>query len=74
MDDLQAIATLKQGNLIGLEVLVRRYQTKALQSALMIVQDQAAAEDVVHQSFLKVYDNIRSSGMGILSLPGSSAL
>lgn len=59
MDDMQAIANLKQGNLIGLEVLVQRYQNKALQSALMIVHDQQQAEDVVHQSFLKVYDNIK---------------
>ncbi len=59
MDDSNAIANLKRGNLIGLEVLVRRYQYKALQTALMIVREDSLAEDVVQQSFLKAYDNIR---------------
>lgn len=58
MDDANAIANLKRGNLIGLEVLVRRYQHKALQTALMVVREEALAEDVVQQSFLKAYDNI----------------
>lgn len=58
MDDRQAIANLKQGNLSGLEVLVRRYQQKALHTALMIVRDEPLAEDVVQQSFIKAYENI----------------
>lgn len=58
MDDSNAIANLKRGNLIGLETLVRRYQYKALQTALMIVREQPLAQDVVQQSFLKVHDNI----------------
>lgn len=59
MDDQQAIANLKQGSLIGLEVLVKRYQQKALQTALMVVKDKSIAEDVVQLSFIKAYENIR---------------
>jgi len=59
MDDQQAIAYLKQGNLNGLEVLVKRYQQKALQSALMVVKDKSIAEDVVQASFIKAYENIQ---------------
>jgi len=59
MDDKQAIANLKQGKLIGLEVLVKRYQHKALQTALMVVKDKSMAEDVVQLSFIKAYENIQ---------------
>jgi len=59
MDDKQAIANLKQGKLIGLEVLVKRYQHKALQTALMVVKDRSLAEDVVQLSFIKAYENIQ---------------
>lgn len=69
MDDKQAIANLKQGSLIGLEVLVRRYQQKALQAALMIVHDKAMAEDIVQQSFIKAYENIQNFQDGQLFPP-----
>jgi len=59
MNDQQAIAYLKQGKLIGLEVLVKRYQQKALQTALLVVKDQSMAEDVVQLSFIKAYENIQ---------------
>ena len=59
MEDQQAISILKQGDINGLQVLVKRYQQKALQTALMIVKEKSVAEDVVQISFIKVYDNIQ---------------
>ncbi len=43
----QAIIQLRQGNIDGLEFLVRQYQTQALRVAYLITFDQALAEDVV---------------------------
>lgn len=57
-DDIQAIRLLKQGNLYGLEVLVQRYQVKAVRVAFLITHDHALAEDVVHTVFIRVYERI----------------
>jgi RNA polymerase sigma-70 factor, ECF subfamily len=54
MDEQKAIARLKQGDLAGLEFLVRQYQVKAVHTAYLVVGDRAAAEDVVHTVFLRV--------------------
>ena len=59
MDDLQAIRRMKNGAMDGLEHLVMRYQVKAVRAAFMIVQDESAAEDVVQETFLTLYRNIR---------------
>ena len=53
-----AIAQLKQGHLAGLEVLVRRYQVRALHAALVIVRDRMVAEEVVQQAFLNAAQKI----------------
>lgn len=58
MDETQAIAQLKRGNLDGLEALVRRYQGKAVHSAYLIVCDRRIAEDVVQAGFLKAVEHI----------------
>jgi RNA polymerase sigma-70 factor (ECF subfamily) len=58
VDDLQAIVALKRGEVGGLEVLVRRYQLRALRAAYLIVRDQALAEDLVQTAFLRAYDRI----------------
>ncbi len=59
MDDLQAIQRLKEGDIGGLEILVARYQEKAVRVAFLITQDQALAEDVVQETFLRLYQRIR---------------
>jgi RNA polymerase sigma-70 factor (ECF subfamily) len=58
MDETQAIALLKQGDLSGLEVLVHCYQVKAVYSAYLIVHDQHLAEDIVQAAFLRAIDKI----------------
>lgn len=54
----QAITHLKQGNVAGLAVLVQKYQVKAVHAALLIVRDQATAEDIVQDAFLQAYRKI----------------
>ena len=68
MDEQQAIALLKQGDLTGLEFLVRQYQAKAVHTAYLIIGDPALAEDIVQSAFLRIaqkidqYDAQRSFG------------
>ncbi len=58
MDEQQAITRLKQGDLAGLEFLVRQYQVKAVHTAYLIIGDFAVAEDVVQTVFLRVAHKI----------------
>jgi RNA polymerase sigma-70 factor, ECF subfamily len=59
MDDLQAIRRLKAGDMGGLEVLVARYQHKAVQTAYLITHDEQLAEDVAQETFVRIYQRIR---------------
>ena len=54
-DDLQAIHRLKSGDIGGLELLIARYQEKALRTAFLVTHDQAMAEDVVQEVFVRFY-------------------
>jgi RNA polymerase sigma-70 factor, ECF subfamily len=58
MEEYQAIARLKQGDLTGLEALVQQYQTLAVHAAYLIVADRSVAEDIVQAAFLKVASKI----------------
>ncbi len=58
MDDLQVIQRLKNGDIGGLEALVTRYQAKAVRVAFLITHDQALAEDVVQETFVRLYRRI----------------
>lgn len=49
---------MKRGDLSGLEFLVRKYQTKAVYAAYLVLQDRQSAEDVVQSAFLRVYERI----------------
>lgn len=60
MDDSQAIQKLKKGDIGGLEFLISRYQVRAFRTAVLIVHDEALAEDVVQETFLRIYRNIRN--------------
>lgn len=59
MDDLQAIQRLKNGDIGGLEVLVTLYQIKAVRTAFLITHDESLAEDVVQDTFMRIYHHIR---------------
>ncbi|HIQ01323.1 MAG TPA: RNA polymerase sigma factor [Anaerolineales bacterium] len=58
MEEREAIARLKRGDIGGLEVLVRRYQVQAVRAATLIVRDREIAEDIVQSAFLRAYERI----------------
>lgn len=58
MNEYDAISFLKKGNIIGLKVLVKNYQSQAIRTAYFIIQDKNLAEEVVQDAFLRVYERI----------------
>lgn len=58
MDDQAAISRIKQGDLNGLAVLVKRYQVKGVYAAYLVLQERSSSEEVVQNAFLKVYEKI----------------
>lgn len=58
MDDQIAISRLKQGDLNGLEILVNRYQVRAVRAAYLVLYDRASAEDVAQTAFVKAAERI----------------
>lgn len=58
MQEHEAIARLKRGDISGLEYLVREHQVQALRTAMLITRDKALAEDVVQNTFIRVYQKI----------------
>jgi RNA polymerase sigma-70 factor (ECF subfamily) len=64
MDEQQAIQQLKCGDISGLEILVNKYQVRAVRTAYLITRDVALAEDVVQDAFLQAYRSIRHFDQG----------
>jgi len=58
MEEHQAVQYLKQGNLNGLETLVKKHQVKAVRAAYLILNDRTLAEEVVQKAFIKVAERI----------------
>ena len=58
MDERIAISRIKQGDLNGLEPLVKHYQARAVHAAYLILSDRALAEDVAQTAFVKVAERI----------------
>jgi RNA polymerase sigma-70 factor, ECF subfamily len=58
VDDLQAIQRLKAGDIGGLETLVRRHQARAVRVAFLITHDESLADDVVQDTFMRLYHRI----------------
>lgn len=58
MEEREAIAWLKQGDIGGLERLVREYQVQAVRTAYLITRDRGLAEDIVQAAFLRAYERI----------------
>lgn len=58
MDEAEAIAQLKAGNIAALRTLIEMYQVQAVQAAVLITQDRAVAEDIVQNAFLRTYERI----------------
>jgi RNA polymerase sigma-70 factor (ECF subfamily) len=60
MDEREAIARLVEGDISGLELLVSRYQVRAVRAAYLVCRDSALAEDIVQSAFIRVYERIGS--------------
>lgn len=60
----RAIARLKQRDIGGLEILVRRYQVRAVRAAYLITGDHSEAEDIVQTAFLQVCAKINQYDEG----------
>jgi RNA polymerase sigma-70 factor (ECF subfamily) len=58
MEEQEAIARLKRGDISGLEALVRKYQVQAVRAAYLITRDRGLAEDIVQAAFLRAYERI----------------
>lgn len=59
MQEHDAIALLKRGDICGLDALVRLHQYQAVRAAVLIVRDRAVAEDIVQSAFLRVVSRIQ---------------
>jgi RNA polymerase sigma-70 factor (ECF subfamily) len=64
MEDQIAISSIKQGDLESLEVLVSRYQVRAVRAAYLILHDLSMAEDVVQTAFVKAAQRIHQFDTG----------
>lgn len=58
VEERQAVARLRRGDLNGLEPLVRAHQLRALRAATLIVRDRALAEDLVQAAFVRAAERI----------------
>ena len=58
MEELEAIHRMKNDDIDGLETLVMQYQVKAVRAAFLITQDEALAEDIVQDTFIRIYQRI----------------
>ncbi len=58
MQEHEAVARLKRGDISGLEALVARYQQPALRAAVLVCRDPALAEDLVQAAFVRAYERI----------------
>lgn len=59
MDDREAVRCMKKGEIGGLEILVHRYQVRAVRAAFLVTHDVALAEDIVQETFIRLYQRIR---------------
>ena len=56
---LQAIRRLKNGDIGGLEILIARYQARAVRTAYLVTHDEPIAEEVVQDAFIRFYERAR---------------
>jgi RNA polymerase sigma-70 factor (ECF subfamily) len=58
LEEKLVIARLKQGDLDGMEALVKRYQVQAVSAAFLVVRDLKLAEDIVQDAFIRAAEKI----------------
>jgi RNA polymerase sigma-70 factor, ECF subfamily len=60
LQELESIIRLRRGEIDGMHILVRLHSLKAVRTAYLITRNQALAEDVVQDAFLRIYERIGS--------------
>jgi RNA polymerase sigma-70 factor (ECF subfamily) len=58
LNEQTAIRRLKHGDIHALGEIVRRYEVQAVRAAYLITHDRALAEDVVQNTFLRIFQHI----------------
>jgi RNA polymerase sigma-70 factor, ECF subfamily len=58
MTEEHAIARLQDGDISGLETLVKHHQLEAVRAAVLITRDRGIAEEIVQQAFVRAYERI----------------
>jgi RNA polymerase sigma-70 factor, ECF subfamily len=58
MNEAEAIARLKRGDIGGLETLVKLHYVHAVRTVYLISRDRELAEDIVQAAFLRVYERV----------------
>jgi RNA polymerase sigma-70 factor, ECF subfamily len=58
VDERNAIAQLKRGDIRGLDALMLIYQVRALRAAFVVTRDVSLAEDIVQSAFIRAYERI----------------
>jgi RNA polymerase sigma-70 factor (ECF subfamily) len=58
MNEVEAIARLKRGDIAGLETLVKQHYLPAVRTAYLISRDRATADDIVQTAFLRLRERI----------------
>ena len=69
MEEAEAIARLKQGDVGGLEALVHGHQVQAVRTAYLITRDRALAEDIVQAAFVRAHERIEQFDTGRSLVP-----
>lgn len=59
-EEREAVASLRRGEIGGLETLVRRHHLRAVRAAYLMVGDRELAEEIVQSAFVKAYEGIGS--------------
>lgn len=62
--DEELIGEIKKGNILAFEEIVRRYQNKLFAYVSHIVYNRTDAEEIIQDTFLKVYNKIKSVDTG----------
>jgi RNA polymerase sigma-70 factor (ECF subfamily) len=58
LNEHNAIAQLKRGEIRGLDALMLIYQVRAVRAAYVVTHDVALAEDIVQSAFIRAYERI----------------
>lgn len=58
-EDIFLVKKASEGDQLSFRKLVEKYKGRSLSLAISIIKDQAKAEDVLQDSFIKVYQNLK---------------